>query len=137
MNVSSPSSSAPGPNAASCELRVTTTLVATVRAPASSVAVTRTDRELDSLTLDGLRLSSIAVEAWSLSVIVPVADAVPSVAFPGLLSVRLNVSSPSSSASSTVATVIVWLSPPPGLNVSVAFPGLLSVSVIRRRDIRS
>ena len=65
------------------------------------------------------RLASPTVGVASSSLIVPVAAAVPSVAFTAPLSVSVNVSLSSSSASSAVATVIVWLGAAPGLNVSV------------------
>ena len=103
VNGSTTAASWPGPNAASCELRVTTTLVATVRGSSSSVAVTRTDRELvDSLTLDGLTLRITASDSSSSSLILSAAR--PS-ASPVAVPTTSSLSVPSAIESSTGRSV--------------------------------
>ena len=128
VNGSTTAASWPGPNPASCEFRVTTTLVGTGRAPASSVAVTRTVRALvDSLTLDGLTLRITVSDSSSSSAIVSVArpstspEAVPtasSVSVPSAIesftgrSVKLPVALGSPAGIVTVNGLTAWKSSP-------------------------
>ena len=71
-----------------------------------------------SPTLVGFSDTLSAVGAASSSVIVPVAEAVPTVACRALLSVTVNVSFPSASRSSAIGTEI-WRCVVPTGNVSV------------------
>ena len=84
------------------------TVVGSVRAPASSIAVTTTGvAPASSRTRSGAAVSSISADVTSLSRIVPSACPSPIVAFVALVRLTKSFSSDSSTMSSTTATVIV------------------------------